>query len=336
MTGHLLGASGAIEALVCVKVLQNSILPPTINYETPDPDCDLDYVPNQARPAVVEKVMSNSFGFGGHNATIILGKYEPQAEGATAITGGTTMSPYAHITGWGMAVPQRIVTNAELALRIDTNDEWIQSRTGIRERRIASEDQTTASLGVDAATAALDMARLKPADLDLIIVSTSSPEHIFPATACLVQDRLGAEQSRSLRPAGGLFRFYFCPEYGHASHPHRVDQERFGHRLGNAVAHRGLERPQHLHLVRRWRRGFVLQASPEPGGVISAVMRSDGSGGDLLIVPGGGSRIPTTHKSVQARPALHPDERARGFPLCHAGPGSGHPRSGQESPAQHG
>ena len=79
MTGHLLGASGAIEALICVKVLQDGMLPPTINYETPDPECDLDYVPNQARPLAVKKVMSNSFGFGGHNATIILGKFEPRA-----------------------------------------------------------------------------------------------------------------------------------------------------------------------------------------------------------------------------------------------------------------
>jgi len=75
MTGHLLGAAGAVEALICVKSLQDGILPPTINYETPDPDCDLDYVPNQARPAVVDHVMSNSFGFGGHNASIILSRY---------------------------------------------------------------------------------------------------------------------------------------------------------------------------------------------------------------------------------------------------------------------
>ncbi len=76
MTGHLLGASGALEALICAKVLQHSILPPTINYDTPDPDCDLDYVPNQARPARPHNVMSNSFGFGGHNATIILSRFE--------------------------------------------------------------------------------------------------------------------------------------------------------------------------------------------------------------------------------------------------------------------
>jgi 3-oxoacyl-[acyl-carrier-protein] synthase II len=76
MTGHLLGASGTLEAVVCAQVLRENILPPTINYETPDPVCDLDYVPNQARPAYPNHIMSNSFGFGGHNATLILSRFE--------------------------------------------------------------------------------------------------------------------------------------------------------------------------------------------------------------------------------------------------------------------
>jgi len=76
MTGHLLGASGALEAAVCVQVLLDGLLPPTINYETPDPECDLDYVPNRARQKAVRHVMSNSFGFGGHNATLILSRFE--------------------------------------------------------------------------------------------------------------------------------------------------------------------------------------------------------------------------------------------------------------------
>jgi 3-oxoacyl-[acyl-carrier-protein] synthase II len=71
MTGHLLGAAGAIEALICVNVLHDAVLPPTINYEFPDPECDLDYVPNHARAAKVSHILSNSFGFGGHNASII-------------------------------------------------------------------------------------------------------------------------------------------------------------------------------------------------------------------------------------------------------------------------
>jgi 3-oxoacyl-[acyl-carrier-protein] synthase II len=76
MTGHLLGASGAVEAVICAQVLQHKLLPPTINYETPDPECDLDYIPNQARPSDARHVMSNSFGFGGHNATLIFSRFE--------------------------------------------------------------------------------------------------------------------------------------------------------------------------------------------------------------------------------------------------------------------
>jgi 3-oxoacyl-[acyl-carrier-protein] synthase II len=75
MTGHLLGASGALEVVICVKSVQSQVAPPTINYETPDPECDLDYIPNTARPMKIERVMSNSFGFGGHNATIIISRY---------------------------------------------------------------------------------------------------------------------------------------------------------------------------------------------------------------------------------------------------------------------
>jgi 3-oxoacyl-[acyl-carrier-protein] synthase II len=76
MTGHMLGAAGVVEAVVCVQVIREGVIPPTINYEVPDPDCDLDYVPNEARRVRVRTAMSNSFGFGGHNATVILRAYE--------------------------------------------------------------------------------------------------------------------------------------------------------------------------------------------------------------------------------------------------------------------
>jgi len=75
MTGHLLGAAGGIEAVFCVKSIETGQVPPTINYQTPDPECDLDYVPNKARDHKVDIAMSNSFGFGGHNACLIVGRY---------------------------------------------------------------------------------------------------------------------------------------------------------------------------------------------------------------------------------------------------------------------
>ena len=209
------------------------------------------------------------------------------------------MSPFAHITGWGMAVPQRIVTNAELALRVDTTDEWIQSRTGIRERRVANEDQTTASLGVDAALRALDMARLKPADLDLIIVATCSPEHIFPATACLVQDRLGASKAGAFDILAACSGFIFALNMG--TQAIRTGSVKNALIIGSETLSRIVDWNDRntCILFGDGAGAFVLQASPERGGVISAVMRSDGSGGDLLILPGGGSRIPATHKSVK-------------------------------------
>jgi 3-oxoacyl-(acyl-carrier-protein) synthase len=77
MTGHLLGAAGAVEAVVSVLAIQNNVIPPTANLEVPDPDCDLDYVPNVSRSAQVDVVMSNSLGFGGHNASLVFRRYEP-------------------------------------------------------------------------------------------------------------------------------------------------------------------------------------------------------------------------------------------------------------------
>lgn len=102
------------------------------------------------------------------------------------------MTRYAHITGWGMSVPERVLTNDEIAQFVDTNDAWIRERTGIRERHIANPEETTGLLATQAALKAMEVANVRPTDVDMIIVATSSPEHLFPSTACLVQDRIGA------------------------------------------------------------------------------------------------------------------------------------------------
>ncbi|MBZ0290191.1 MAG: ketoacyl-ACP synthase III, partial [Anaerolineae bacterium] len=102
---------------------------------------------------------------------------------------------YAHIVGWGMAVPETVLTNHDLEAIVETTDEWIRTRTGIHERRIAGERESTATLGLKAAQRAIQVADILPTDVDLIIVATSTPENIFPSTASLIQNALGATKA---------------------------------------------------------------------------------------------------------------------------------------------
>jgi 3-oxoacyl-[acyl-carrier-protein] synthase-3 len=99
---------------------------------------------------------------------------------------------YSRIVGTGSYLPAHILTNVELAKRVDTSDEWIRARTGIRERRIAASDEATSDLALHASRAALTAAGIAPADLDLIVVATTTPDCLFPSTACILQDKLGA------------------------------------------------------------------------------------------------------------------------------------------------
>ena len=99
---------------------------------------------------------------------------------------------YARIAGTGSALPERVISNAELAARVDTSDEWIAERTGIRQRHIAAEGQTTGDLAYEAAQAALLAAGVDAKEIDLIVLGTTTPDLVFPSTACLLQHRLGA------------------------------------------------------------------------------------------------------------------------------------------------
>ena len=208
------------------------------------------------------------------------------------------MAPYAHITGWGMAVPVQAITNEELSQRIDTSDEWIVSRTGIRQRYIAASEQTTASLAVEAALQALEVARLSPADLELIIVSTSSPEHIFPATACLVQDRLGAGRAGAFDLLAACSGFIFALNM--ATQAIRTGAVKNALVIGAETLSRLVDWTDRntCILFGDGAGAFVLQSAPERGGVISSMMGSDGSGGDLLILPAGGSALPASQATI--------------------------------------
>lgn len=208
------------------------------------------------------------------------------------------MSNYAHITGWGMAVPEKIMTNDDLAQVVDTSDEWIVSRTGIHQRHVATENQSTATLATDAAIKAIQMANITPQDVDLIIVSTSSPEHIFPATACLVQDNIGASKAGAFDLSAACSGFIYALNM--ASQAIQTGSIGCALVIGSETLSR-LVNWQDRNTCILFGDGagaFILQSSEEPGGVLSAVMRSDGSGRDSLSLPAGGSLIPTTTDTV--------------------------------------
>ena len=208
------------------------------------------------------------------------------------------MTIRAHICGWGKAVPQRVLTNDDLAQMVDTSDEWIRARTGIGERHIASDGETTFSLALQAARQALEVAGLKPSQLDLIIVATVTPDHAFPATACLVQDGLGATSAAAFDLSAGCTGFV----YGLSVAADLISAGAYGNALVIGA--------ETLSRITDWSDratcilfgdgagAVVLRANGADGGVLSTILGSDGSGGDLLRLPAGGSREPASHRTV--------------------------------------
>ncbi len=207
--------------------------------------------------------------------------------------------PYARITGWGMSVPDKIVTNDDLAHIVDTTDEWIVSRTGIRERHIvASDRETTASLATKAAKAALQVAGISPAELNLVIVATATPEYTFPSTASLVQDAIGARNAGAFDLSAGCSGFLYALTM--ASHAIRSGEARQVLVIGAETLSRVTDWSNRdtCVLFGDGAGAVVVGASAERCGVISTVLGSDGSGGELLMLPGGGSRLPASHETV--------------------------------------
>lgn len=194
---------------------------------------------------------------------------------------------YAHVVGWGMEVPTHILTNNDLTQMIDTSDTWIQERTGIVERRIASDSDTCITLGLRAARKALASADMLPDDLDLIIVATSSPVYLFPATACVIQDRLGAKHAGAFDIMAACSGFIYG--LGVAASQIRMGAIDTAIVIGTETLSRIVDWSDRgtCILFGDGAGAFVLRESDIPGGILEVVMHSDGSGGGLLYSPSG-------------------------------------------------
>ena len=206
--------------------------------------------------------------------------------------------PFAHITGWGMYVPEPVLTNDDIAKLVDTNDEWIRDRTGIRERHIAREHEFPSTLAVEASIKALRVANLAPTELDLIICASSSPEYIFPATACLIQDQIGATKAGAFDMSAACTGFVYAVNM--AAQAIRSGSIKNALVIGTETLSRFVDWKDRntCILFGDGAGAFVLQASEKPGGVLSAVMHSDGSGADSLTLLGGGSRHPASEATI--------------------------------------
>jgi 3-oxoacyl-[acyl-carrier-protein] synthase-3 len=200
-----------------------------------------------------------------------------------------------------MAAPDRVLTNDDLAKMVDTSDEWILSRTGISERRIAEPGESTATLAVDAALRALELTDINAKDIDLIIVATSTPEYLFPSTACIVQDQIGATHAGAFDLSAACTGFIYGVNM--AAQAIRTGSIENALVIGAETLSRftNWEDRNTCILFGDGAGAFVLQASDRPGGVLTCVMRSDGSGESLLSLPAGGSKLPATHETVDKK-----------------------------------
>ena len=202
----------------------------------------------------------------------------------------------AHIVGWGMAVPSTVMTNDDVAVLVETSDEWIRERTGIRERRIAGEHESTATLAHKAALAALDVANMLASELDLIIVATSTPEHVFPSTASLVLVWLGATRAGAFDLSAACSGFVYALDVG--TQAIRSGSAQNVLVIGAETMSRVLDWQDRgtCILFGDGAGAVVLSVGEDEGGVLSSILRSDGAGCDVLVIPTHNVRDPQGHK----------------------------------------
>jgi 3-oxoacyl-[acyl-carrier-protein] synthase-3 len=205
------------------------------------------------------------------------------------------------IIGTGSYVPKKVLTNAELERLVETSDEWITSRTGIKERRIAAEGETTSDLAAKAALAAMESASIAAEEIDLIIVATVTPDMFFPSTACFVQNKIGAKNAACFDVGAACSGFLYAIE---------IAQKFITSHTYNTILVIGADK---LSSIVDWTDrntcvlfgdgagAAVLRHRGGGHGVVSTFMASDGGLSDLLYVPGGGSRLPITKDNADQR-----------------------------------
>jgi len=205
---------------------------------------------------------------------------------------------YAAIAGAGHYVPEKVLTNADLEKMVDTSDEWIRTRTGIRERRIAAEGELTSHMGAAAANMALEQAGIAAADVDAIYVATCTPDMIFPSTACLIQAALGAEHAYGYDISSACAGFLMALDTAAAA----IESGRVKTALVIGA--------EKLSSVTDWTSrdtcvlfgdgagAVVLTASDRPG-LKSSMLGVDGNQADILYIPAGGCKNPATEETVR-------------------------------------
>ena len=207
---------------------------------------------------------------------------------------------FAKITGVGKYLPKKVLTNRDLEKMVNTSNDWITARTGIKERRIADKNEATSDLGLKAALDALKNARIKAQDLNLIIVATITPDTQFPSTASIIQGRLGAKKAACFDISAACSGFVYSLI---------IAQQFIENGLFKNVLIIGAEK---LSMVIDWTdrntcvlfgdgAGAAVVSGCKKPGILSTYMGGDGSLGNLLMVPAGGSRIPTSHETIDQK-----------------------------------
>src|SRR4051794_22035352 len=202
------------------------------------------------------------------------------------------------IVGTGSYVPEKVLTNEDLSRLVDTSDEWITTRTGIKERRVAAKDENTSDMAAKAALNAIEQAKISPKDIDLILVATATPDMLFPATACFVQQKIGATSAACLDISAACAGFLFGIE---------IAQQFITSHTYDTVLVIGADK---LTSITNWTDrntcvlfgdgagAAILRHRGSPHGIISSHIGSDGQYTNILFMPGGGSRCPITNENA--------------------------------------